>query len=426
MFGFGRREPRRQPGVSDARTAAGADPLRGVVLLDNTTIFGARHALEWDPVLPRQLPSGVDLRSLMDVLDAIVLFNDFAIDSSSREYYAWPALNELSATAGSFYRDTDILQSLPGRPGVFGTLLAASAEKTTRLLDSGELVAQLGFLPSLRDVEVLPPFYRDPEQFTELTVRMAERELGRSERGEAEMTSAYDSVRKLATRLRQLPEHVRNFAFFAYRGFYYQDLAHLLSSSYMPHSWRSGVIRSQLENPVVHFSDLVLDQVGELRREISRQINREFGVASLSAEFPLIASYVISQCDTRGALLSTAVEVRRNAKAAAFRNWIYSVERKLRNQEDLITVRQAQEELKAVVGDLARELGLAGKERQEVKLKLGVPMASVETTGNIPVGAPPWVRRVLRRRTHLVFLRDLARESTRLSPFAVAFRQLAP
>lgn len=129
---------------------------------------------------------------------------------------------------------------------------------------------------------------------------------------------------------------------------------------------------------------------------------------------------------TGSASAASAVEIRRNAKAAAFRGWIYDIERKLRNQQGLVAVRQAQEELKMVVGDLAQELGLARRSKQEVKLKLGVPMASVETTSNIPWSAPPWMRRVLRRRTHLVFLRDLAHESTRVAPFTVAFQQLAP
>lgn len=422
MFGFRRRRAARVQRGNSA--SAGVDPLQGMVLLDNTTVFGARHALEWDPVLPRQLPSGVDLRSLMDVLEAIVLCNDFAIDSSSRESYAWPALNQLSARAGDFFHDTDIMEPLSDE--VYWTLLATSAEKTARLVDSGELLSQLGFLPSIREVEVLPPFYRDPDQFLELTVEIGQREMDLRGQDEADMRAAYESVRNLTSRLRPLPEHVRNFAFFAYRGFYYQDLAHLLSTSYMPHAWRSGLIRSQIDTPIVHFSDLVQDQVGDLRRKLSRQINGEFGTAVLSAEFPLIASYVISQADSRSTLLSTAADVRRNTKAAAFRSWIYDIECKLRNQEDLVLLMQAQQELKTVVDDLARELGVARKDKQEVKLKLGVPIASVETTADIPSSVPRWVRRVLHRRTHMVFLRDLAREATRVAPFTVAFQRLAP
>jgi hypothetical protein len=83
-------------------------PFQGAVLLDNTTIFGARRALEWDPLLLRTLPPGVDLRSLMDILEAIVLMNDMIVDSSSRKHDAWPELNRLSAVSrSSFHRDTD-------------------------------------------------------------------------------------------------------------------------------------------------------------------------------------------------------------------------------------------------------------------------------------------------------------------------------
>jgi hypothetical protein len=91
VFGFQRRV--RAGGGED-------DRFGGAVLLDNTTIFGARHAFEWDAALPNELPPGVDLRSLMDVLEAIVLLDDFAVDASSREYYAWPALTALSAASG--------------------------------------------------------------------------------------------------------------------------------------------------------------------------------------------------------------------------------------------------------------------------------------------------------------------------------------
>lgn len=34
----------------------------GHVLMDNTTIFGALRATEWEPTRIRQSPSGVDLR----------------------------------------------------------------------------------------------------------------------------------------------------------------------------------------------------------------------------------------------------------------------------------------------------------------------------------------------------------------------------
>ncbi|WP_030620391.1 hypothetical protein [Streptomyces fulvoviolaceus] len=119
------------------------------------------------------------------------------------------------------------------------------------------------------------------------------------------------------------------------------------------------------------------------------------------------------------------VEIRPTAKATAFRNWIYDIDDKLRNQNDLVSIRTAQEELHTLVRELERELDLTRRERQEVVVKLGIPIVSAETIAHIPT-VEPWLSRLFRRRTHLVFLRDLVRESTRLTPFAMAFQQLAP
>lgn len=416
MFRF-----RRQRQSSASTTQSDVSPSQGVVLLDNTTIFGARHAFEWDPALPTQLPAGVDLRSLMDVLEAIVLLNDFVVDASSREHYAWPALNSISAKSGSFFRDMNILTVMEQK--LHDVLIEASADKTIRVLRSGELVRHLGFLPSMRELDVLPPLYKSTDQFISLTAP-AMFEAGGGLAVAEEFSQS--RLRDLASTLEQHDGPIRNFAFFAFRGFYYQDLAHLLSSSYMPHTWRSGLIRDQMERPPVHFSDFVLNETGKLRRTLNKKINHEFGIAALSAEFPLIASYIVGQSRTRGELLETAVEVRRNAKATAFRNWIYEVERNLKNETNLHQVSAAQDELRTVVHELELELGLTRKETQELKLKLAVPLASVETTSRVSRSLPPWIGRVLDRRTHLVFLRELARESTRLAPFAVAFQQLSP
>ncbi|NUT47690.1 MAG: hypothetical protein HOV94_10340 [Saccharothrix sp.] len=411
MFGFRRRVRADDDGVA---------PVEGAVILDNTTIFGARHASEWDG--PRRtLPSGVDLRSLMDVLEAVVLLDEFAVDASSREYYAWPELSAVSEASGSFFRDTTILEPLGHE--LHDVLIASSAEKTRLSLRSGELVRLLGFLPSVDDLEVLPPLYRNTEQFVDLTAPA----MGLPGGGlTATAEFGQERLRHLAATLEEYSPAVRNFTLFAFRGFYYQELAHLLSMSYMPHSWRSEVIRGQLDHPRVRFGDFVLDEAGKVRRALRKRIDGEFGAASLSADFPLIASFVVGQAATRGELLRVAVQVRRNPKVVAFRKWLRDVERSLRDQSDLPRVVTAQQELREVVRELERELGIDEKRTQEVTLRLAVPLASVETTSRLTRSLQPWSARVLARRSHLVFLRELTLESTRLAPFAVAFRRLAP
>jgi hypothetical protein len=138
-------------------------PFQGMVLMDNTTLFGARRAFEWRPVAAGQLPSGVDLRSLMDVLEAVVLFDDFAVDCSSREgQAAWSELSRLSRTAGSFFHDIVIT---PDRQELVAALIEASTAQLANLLASAELDRHVGFLPSSREVDVLPPQYRDSNDF---------------------------------------------------------------------------------------------------------------------------------------------------------------------------------------------------------------------------------------------------------------------
>ncbi|MGW4023193.1 hypothetical protein [Streptomyces sp. NPDC005009] len=70
--------------------------------MDNTTIFGARRAYGADSAPP----SVVDPRSLMDVLEAVVLLEGFTVDNSSRDTYVdWPELYGISRANGGFFRE---------------------------------------------------------------------------------------------------------------------------------------------------------------------------------------------------------------------------------------------------------------------------------------------------------------------------------
>jgi hypothetical protein len=73
----------------------------GAVLMDNTTIYGAKYAYEAWPVSSEDWftgPLAIQVRSLMDVLEAIILHGLIVVDSSSRaepEESAWPTLDGL-------------------------------------------------------------------------------------------------------------------------------------------------------------------------------------------------------------------------------------------------------------------------------------------------------------------------------------------
>ncbi|MEV6494770.1 hypothetical protein AB0M20_40030, partial [Actinoplanes sp. NPDC051633] len=275
----------------------------------------------------------------------------------------------------------------------------------------------------MREIEILPTMYQENADFVNLTVNSVSGSL----KDEQTIEDLYARLDDFALSLEAIPPALGNFALFAFRGFYYQELAHLLSLSYMPHSWRSNLIRSQLEQPVTRFTDLAVSAGGKIRRDLAAAINAEFATQALSVDFPLIASYVIGQTDSRADLLKTAVEVRNSPKATAFRTWLYETERRIRHERDLREVRRAQDELNTLVRELEVDFGLRNAPKQEIKFKLGLPVPngpSIE--GPVHLGLPRWVRRAMQRRTHLVFLRELAQESVSLPPFLHAYRSLQP
>jgi hypothetical protein len=159
-------------------------------------------------------------------------------------------------------------------------------------------------------------------------------------------------------------------------------------------------------------------------------------MGAIASDLPLLASFIASQATRRSELISIAFELRKNRKVVAFRHWIDKLDQAIATQSDLGKLAAASRELQQLVADLRRDLGIkvpndtgAG---QAVLLKLGVPLgiagvagleASAETT--IHAKVPESWRRIFRRRTHLIFLRDLARRAPDISPFTVAFGRLS-
>jgi hypothetical protein len=78
-----------------------------------------------------------------------------------------------------------------------------------------------------------------------------------------------------------------------------------------------------------------------------------------------------------------------------------------------------------LVRELEIDLGLQKKATQELKVRLALPLpVSPSIESSIHVRAPAWWRRMSQRRTHLIFLRELAQESVSLPPFVHTYRSL--
>jgi hypothetical protein len=141
---------------------------------------------------------------------------------------------------------------------------------------------------------------------------------------------------------------------------------------------------------------------------------------------PLIASYIAGQTNRRSELTSIALEVRNSPSARRFRQWVSKVQSAIDEQARLQIVRDARQELDDLSSDLRKELRLARSPSTQVTMKLAVPTGvfGVDIPVNVRTGLPEWLERVLHRRPHLRFLRDLALSGIEFAPFELTYRAL--
>jgi hypothetical protein len=401
----------------------------GTVLLDNTTVFGARRAYcEWPVQASDWLEGGLalDVRSLMDVLEAVILHDHLALDASSRNEPAWDELTDLGESLGEIAAGTSGVLWEFGREEHIPAIALASLARLERYLGSPELTTDLRSLNEA-GIPTLPRLYESTDEFSSLFASSFGIDLN-DDFSRDFMSQVEIQLGRVAEQLNAEPSDRRNYALFAFRGFYYQQWAHAHSVSYVPHAWRSRFVNRELSQPSVSFAEYVAGLASGLRRELAQKLNSEFGTTVFSGDFPVIASYVASQTTSRGALLPTALEIRRNPHTAAFRAWTRDIESRIRDDRDLPRIAEAREDLATIIHDLRRELGLAAEPAgQELTIKAGVPLLSVEAPMTVPgLRVPAVLRRVLHRRTHLVFLRDITRRSVDLRPFVTAFASMRP
>lgn len=410
--------------------------IPGAVLLDNTTVFGAAKAYRSWPIDPGEWTSGslaIDLRSLMDLIEALILHEQIVLDAASRSMPAWPGLLTVANRPGEVpvVNDDDLVYygNEDSNATITASLMRGALEKTCAYLRTGSFELQAEYLQFARGGATLPSFYTSTSDFEDKLVT----------RGSArDNASALDN--ELAGVMEDFHEMIEpasttagNYALFMYNGFYYQALAHFHSISYVPHTWRAPMIAADLEAPSVSFARYVAHMTSAVRDEVAAQLDNEFGGGALRSEFPPFASYVASQARSRGELLSIAVEIRNTPEATSFRKWLQQIQGSITSQTDLPKIAQAQRDLVMLVADLRQRLGIPlrmGVEPspggQQVTLRLAVPLTGVSAETAVDAHAPSWLRSLLHRRTHLVFLRDVASEAVRVAPFLVAFQELAP
>jgi len=268
--------------------------ISSTVLMDNTTVHGAVAAFgEWppSPTSWRSNPYAVNLRSLMDIIEAVVLFDkinlDGACDSLAEptadegEYdpdRAWQPFQDLRDPYSGRYIFN--LERFSSQVRVVGAgILATAAERLQKNITDGLIQQQANIFQANQIELAVPRFYTRPAEFTALI---------RASFAPEAVSSIEKDLSTLETAISNQAPDAANFAMFAFRGFYYAELAHLLSMSYIPHSFRSGILLQDDQVERATFARLALgtveglrqDYIKELGPQISTQLNSEFDAPS--------------------------------------------------------------------------------------------------------------------------------------------------
>ena len=181
------------------------------------------------------------------------------------------------------------------------------------------------------------------------------------------------------------------------------------------------------------FARIALETVGGLRRRYIKQLSAQLNAQldgelfqALGSEFPLMASYIAGHATRRSDIMRVTLEVRDSPAARHFRQWVTRVQSAIDEQARLRIVREAAQELEDLSADLRRELHMKGDPHTQINVKLAAPggLVGVDVPVNIQPRLPAWIPRVLHRRPHLRFLRDIALSGIEFAPFGLRYQTL--
>jgi hypothetical protein len=199
--------------------------LSNSVLLDNTTIYGAAYAyLSWPPMRNHwnNAPYAINLRCLMDLLEAIILYDKLAIDISSRSYDIdstdddcgriyftklhgvgtwWEDFYE-PLTKGQVPQEVGIVEDIPD---VVPSIVSMSLDLMEHYYRQELFQDDLALFRENSSEETVPVFYRGLDEFESLLIASFHNKLP------LETLNKLKSIRQI---LRNAPASVANYEIF--------------------------------------------------------------------------------------------------------------------------------------------------------------------------------------------------------------------
>jgi hypothetical protein len=181
---------------------------------------------------------------------------------------------------------------------------------------------------------------------------------------------------------------------------FYLELSRSLGLYYWPSPRRSAWIQATMGS---HPGKFATQLTGMIDSELERMLGKileDTGMQSALA-FGGFGAAVLSECESFATILETALEVRSTKSCVAFRDWLVRMDRNLQ-AGDLKGLQGGLRDVREVIGDARKELGLGARADDDPKITLGVSPTLEFSTSQ----ASGLLRRFRPKPYHVVFLRE--------------------
>ncbi len=448
-------------------------------IIDNTTVFGAGQALkthlenedDWSLSANR-----FHLKCLSDMIENLILYELIFVDGVSRSFLSeggkvgfragWREVFDLETND----EDLDIVNDISFWHAMGPNLVIEAARRAFAdfllSLDDGSFQRNISEL-QINAKGILPQFYQSGKRFKRLFKKSlplikkkeakkfhddridilvnpeilhvpfsgmhtrwwpSEHLLSTSDDGDWNFDfGIYDDIDSASAKLDQIikkSEVLANYAIFAFRGFYYFHLANMLSASYRPHSWRSLQVDNLIDRRKFNFTDFTARKIGKIRNDLADSLNKEFLGKAFDIDFPPLSSFVLRQCESRGQIVTCALQVRESEEAKKLRSWMAETQQAIDKQDDLIKVDRAFKELALITADLSKKFGVGEDKDEPFKVRIAVPFVSFEIPLLKSRPKPDWVKQLGSRRTHFAWLKRITEQSLKAPPIATTMQGL--
>lgn len=209
----------------------------------------------------------------------------------------------------------------------------------------------------------------------------------------------------------------------ALAAYFYENMASSCGVSYLPHIIRSNfVLHSQVASLRGNnsTSESILHCLEEFRHLEIRSINSFYEGTMIDMDIPFILAMILKNVSKPTDILTAALELRNSEPAKRFRLWAVETDRRIASGE--ISLNTLSKEIEHIKNSLAKWTRVKGNSKPEtVPWSVAISLGPASISLTIPIHFP---KISLPRRRHFIFIQRLAQVSNQTPRFATLIRKV--